>query len=214
MFWQKIHLWYIWQKCWHVPRTWMYHKQTTNLKKINEVGDFPQCCFFCSALAPDIDVFWIISDSMYPCASTAAPPDTKASNTSWVRLTNYSWDQQVNTLLQAEVGFYASAGVWKRPHPTGLGPDDRRGPHLVHHLRLHWYPSPDAVGGGPGVSKVGGLQSSVGKNNEGLIKAYMWSLWLFQLPGPLTRCLLSMTSPGFLEGIGPPNYRQGKQLLY
>lgn len=67
------------------------------------------------------------------------------------------------------MGFSASAGVRMCAHPSGLGPDVPRGPHLVHHLGLHRYLSPDAVGGVHGVPRVAGLQRSVGINNDSVI---------------------------------------------
>lgn len=63
----------------------------------------------------------------------------------------------MNTLLRAEVGFSASAGVRKCTHPTSFGPDVPRGPHLVHRLGLHRDLSPDAVDGVPGVPRVVGF---------------------------------------------------------
>lgn len=131
-------------------------KNTKILWKIIGAEHFLQSWFFCFALAANIDVFWLISADMYPFASTAEPPDTEGSNTSWIGL----WRRE--PLLQGEVGFWASAGVWKCTHPTGLGPDVPRGPHLVHHLGLHWYLSPDAVGGVSGGPRIVGLQSPVG----------------------------------------------------
>lgn len=80
------------------------NKQKKISRKINGAGDFLQCWFFCFALAPDVGVFWLISFGMYPCASTAAPPDTDGSNTKWISLKNHSWEQHANTLLRAEVG--------------------------------------------------------------------------------------------------------------